>query len=113
MIKVLYFSLLKRNDGLANYKCKGLNVIFNGVSTDQIKLITTCECKKVWEVLQTAYEGTSDVKRSKLLLLTNKDEELHVTCTVSRSDLEAHVPFVVFSGIISSFLWHFLLWREI
>ena len=59
------------DDRLANYNSKVLNAIFNDGIISQIKLITTCESvKEAWEILQTTYEGTSDVKRSKLLMLT-------------------------------------------
>ena len=34
--------------------------------------------KEAWEILQTTYEGTSDVKISKLLMLTTRFEELHM-----------------------------------
>ena len=62
------------NDRLVNYNS---NAIFNCVGVGQIKLITTCEStKEAWKILQTAYEGTSDVKRSKLSILTTKFEEL-------------------------------------
>ena len=65
------------DDRLAKYNSKALNAIFNGVGADRIKLITTCEStKEAWKILQTAYEGTSDVKRSKLSILTTKFEEL-------------------------------------
>ena len=47
------------DDKLVNYNSKALNVIFNGVSVDHIKLLITCEsAKEAWEILQTAYEGT-------------------------------------------------------
>ena len=68
---------LTDDDMLANYNSKALNVIFNGVGADQIKLITTCEStKEAWEILQITFEGNSDVKRSKLLMLTTRFEEL-------------------------------------
>ncbi|MCI38998.1 gag-pol polyprotein, partial [Trifolium medium] len=41
------------------------------------KLINTCtEAKEAWEILQTAHEGTTKVKMSKLQLLTTKFENL-------------------------------------
>ena len=67
------------DDKLANYNSKALTSIFNGVGANQIKLITICEsAKEAWEILQTAYVGTSDVKRSKLLILTIRFEELRM-----------------------------------
>ena len=34
------------DDRLVNYNSRALNTIFNGVGTDQIKLITTCDSPK-------------------------------------------------------------------
>ena len=40
-------------DRLANNNYKALNVIFNGVDSNQFKLILTCETtKNAWEILQ-------------------------------------------------------------
>ncbi|KAK2415413.1 gag-protease polyprotein [Trifolium repens] len=61
----------------ANSNSKALNVIFNGVDENIFKLINTCtEAKQAWEILQTAHEGTSKVKMSKLQLLSTKFENL-------------------------------------
>jgi hypothetical protein len=56
---------------------KALNVIFNGVDKNMFKLINTyTNAKQAWEILQTAHEGTSKVRMSKLQLLTTKFENL-------------------------------------
>ena len=76
------------NDRLENYNSKALNAIFNGVDADQIKLITTCESvKEAWKILQTTYEGTSDIKRSKLLMLATRFKELRMKDDESLTDL--------------------------
>ena len=75
------------DDSLANYNSKALNAIFNGVSADQIKLITTRESiKEAWGILQTTCEGTNDVKSSKLLMLTTRFEELRMKDHETLSD---------------------------
>ncbi|KAK2411140.1 gag-protease polyprotein [Trifolium repens] len=58
---------------------KALNAIFNGVDENMFKLINTCtEAKQAWEILQTAHEGTSKVRMSKLQLLATKFENLRM-----------------------------------
>ncbi|MCI82765.1 gag-pol polyprotein, partial [Trifolium medium] len=52
-----------------------LNAIFNGVDKNMFRLINTCtEAKEAWEILQTAHEGTTKVRMSKLQLLRIKFE---------------------------------------
>ena len=67
------------DDRLANYNSRALHAIFNGVDADQIKLISTCEsAKDAWDILQITFEGTGDVKRSKLQMLTTRFENLRM-----------------------------------
>ena len=64
---------------LANNNSKALNAIFNGVDTNQFKLISTCEtAKDAWEILQTAHEGTATINLSKLQILTTRFENLRM-----------------------------------
>ena len=52
-----------------------LNAIFNGVTPNVFKLISQCSvAKEAWETLQTTYEGTSQVRMSKLQQLTARWE---------------------------------------
>ena len=67
------------DDKLADYNNKALHAIFNGVDAEQIKLISSCESANgVWDILQTTFEGSGDVKRNKLLTLTTKFENIHM-----------------------------------
>ena len=48
---------------LANYKNKALHAIFNGYDAEHIKLISSYEtANKAWDILQTMFEDSSDVK---------------------------------------------------
>ena len=59
------------DDRLANYNNKALHAIFNGCDAHHIKLISSYEtAKEAWDILQTTFEGSGDVKRNKLLSLT-------------------------------------------
>ena len=67
-------------DKLASYNSKALNAIFNAVDPTQFKQISTCESAKVaWEILQTAFEGTSSVRLSRLQILTTRFETLKIS----------------------------------
>ena len=64
---------------MANYNNKALNTIFNGCDANHIKLILSCETtKEAWDILQTTFEGSHDVKRNKLLSLTTRFESFRM-----------------------------------
>ena len=51
----------------ANFNSKALNVLFNAVTNEEFKKISSTKTvKEAWTILQTAYEGTKVVKDSKL-----------------------------------------------
>ena len=67
------------DDRLANYNNKALHAIFNECDVNQIKPISSCEtAKEAWDILQTTFEGSGDVKRNKLLSLTTRFENLRM-----------------------------------
>ena len=64
---------------MVNYNNNALNTIYNGMNVEQIKLISSCESvKEAWDILQTRFEGSDDVKRNKLLTLATRFENLHM-----------------------------------
>ena len=74
-------------DKLSSYNNKALHAIFNGVGEGYIKLISSCvSAKEAWEILQTQFEGTTDVKRSRLVMLTTRFENLRMTETESLTE---------------------------
>ncbi|KAK2363063.1 gag-protease polyprotein [Trifolium repens] len=76
----------------ASGNSKALNAIFNGVDENMFKLINTCtEAKQAWEILQTAHEGTSRVRMSKLQLLTIKFENLRMEDEETISEFNTRV----------------------
>ena len=67
------------DDKLANYNNKPLYTIFNGCDAKHIKSISSCEtAKDSWDILQTTFEGSTDIKCNKLLSLTTRFENLHM-----------------------------------
>ena len=68
-----------KEDRLANYNFKALNVIFATVDVNQFKLISVCEsAREARTILENAHEGTSAVKISKLQILASKFEDLRM-----------------------------------
>ena len=58
---------------------QALNAIFNGVDKNVFRLINTCTtAKAAWEILATAYEGTTKVREQKLQYLTTNFEALNM-----------------------------------
>lgn len=69
---------------------KDLNVIFNGMDKNMLRLINTCsEAKESWEILKTTHEGTSKVRMPRLQLLTTKFETLSMN--EEKSICEFHI----------------------
>ena len=61
----------------ANFNSRALNVLFNAVTNEEFKKISSTEtAKEAWTILQTTYEGTKVVKDSKLQRLTTSFKEI-------------------------------------
>ena len=61
----------------ANFNCRALNALFNAVTNEEFKKISSTEtAKETWTILQTTYEGTKVVKDSKFQRLTTNFEEI-------------------------------------
>ena len=68
------------DEKLSGYNNKALHAIFNGVGEGFIKLISSCDsAKEAWQILQTQFEGTADVKRSRFTMLQTKFDELRMS----------------------------------
>ena len=62
---------------VANFNNRALNALFNEVTNEEFKKISSTETvKEAWTILQTTYEGTKAVKDSKLQRLTTSFEEI-------------------------------------
>ena len=61
----------------ANFNSRALNVLFNAVTNEEFKTISSTEiAKEALTILQTTYEGVKVVKDSKLQRLTTSFEEI-------------------------------------
>ncbi|XP_062100438.1 uncharacterized protein LOC133806339 [Humulus lupulus] len=72
---------------LSGYNNKAFHAIFNGVGEGFIKLISSCDSEKeAWLILQTQFEGTADVKRTRFTMLQTKFDELRMKIVRVLSD---------------------------
>ena len=79
-------------DELALGNSKALNALFNGVDKNMFRLIKQCiVAKDAWEILKTAHEGTTKVKRAKIQLLTTKFENLKMLEDESIQDYHLNI----------------------
>ena len=60
-----------------NFNSMALNTLFNGVTNEEFKNISSMEvAKEAWTILETTYEGTKAVNIVKLQRLTSSFEEI-------------------------------------
>ncbi|CAM8916923.1 unnamed protein product [Rhodiola kirilowii] len=71
---------------------RAMNAIFSGVDGKNFKMISTCEiAKKAWDILQTAHEGTTKVKVSRMETVTSKFENLRMQEDETIADFNTRV----------------------
>ena len=64
----------------SNANSKALNAIFCGVSPNEFYRISHVTiAKEAWQILETTYEGTKNVKDTKLHMLTTRFKELKMS----------------------------------
>ncbi|XP_073064107.1 uncharacterized protein [Primulina eburnea] len=63
----------------SNHNSKALNAIFTSVDMNMFSLITNCtSAKKAWDILQCHCEGSENVRRTRLRMLTSKFEMMRM-----------------------------------
>ena len=83
----------------ANFNSKALNDLFNAVTNEEFKKISSTETtKKAWTILQTTYEGTKAVKDSKLQRLTISFEKIKMEEDESFDEVYAKLKNIVNSA---------------
>ena len=80
----------------ANFNSRALNALFNVVTNEEFKKISSLEtAKEAWTILQTTYEGTKAVKNSKLQRLTTSFEEINMEEDESFNEFYAKLKNIV------------------
>ncbi|XP_070003297.1 uncharacterized protein [Nicotiana sylvestris] len=65
------YSDIDRKSVEKNYRVK--KILVCGIGPDEYNRVSACDsAKEIWEALQTAHEGTTQVKQSKIDMLTTK-----------------------------------------
>ena len=83
----------------ANFNSRALNSLFNVVTNEEFKKISSTETtKEAWTILQTTYEGTKAVKDSKLQRLTTSFEEIKMEEDESFDEFYAKLKDIVNSA---------------
>ena len=83
----------------ANFNSGTLNALFNAVTNEEFKKISSTEtAKEAWTILQTTYEGTKAVKDSKLQRLTTRFEEIKMEEDESFDEFYAKLKDIVNSA---------------
>ncbi|CAM8913796.1 unnamed protein product [Rhodiola kirilowii] len=81
---------IRKNAEAAN--SKAMNAIFSGVNGKNFKMISIGEiAKKAWDILQTAHEGTTKVKISRMEMVTSKFENLIIQEDETIADFNTRV----------------------
>lgn len=74
-----YSKRTSNNKNLRAHDAKALNPIVCALSQYEFKRIMTCTMtKQAWDLLETTYERTSVVKRSKLQMQTSQFENIRI-----------------------------------
>ena len=80
----------------ANFNNRALNALFNAVTNEEFKKISSTEtAKEAWTILQTTYEGTKAVKDSKLQRLTTSFKEIKMEEDESFDEFYAKLKDIV------------------
>ncbi|KAK2430292.1 gag-protease polyprotein [Trifolium repens] len=72
-----------------NYDAKAQNILISSLGIDQFYHVSHCEsAKEMWDTLVTHFEGTNDVKISKINTLTQEFELFHMLDGESIEDMQ-------------------------
>ena len=79
-----------------NFNSRALNALFNAVTNEEFKKISSIEtAKEVWTILQTTYERTKAVNDSKFQRLTTSFEEIKIEEDESFDEFYAKLKDIV------------------
>ncbi|XP_070013938.1 uncharacterized protein [Nicotiana sylvestris] len=72
------------------------NILVCAIGPDKYKRISACQsAKEIWEVLQTAHEGTTQVKQSKIDMLTTENKLVRKILSILPSSWESKVNDII------------------
>ncbi|XP_070026727.1 uncharacterized protein [Nicotiana sylvestris] len=77
-----------------NYHAK--KILMCGIGPDEYNRVSACDtAKEIWEVLQTTHEGTTQVKQSKIDMLTTEYELFKMKDDDSIQDMHTRFTSII------------------
>ncbi|XP_075095130.1 uncharacterized protein LOC142173439 [Nicotiana tabacum] len=77
-----------------NFRAK--QILVCGIGLDEYNRISACQsAKEIWEALQTAHEGTTQVKQSKIDMLTTEYELFRMKDDASIQDMHTRFTSII------------------
>ncbi|XP_070019525.1 uncharacterized protein [Nicotiana sylvestris] len=77
-----------------NYRAK--KILVCGIGPDEYNIVSACDTtKEIWEALQTAHEGTTQVKQSKIDMLTTEYELFRMKDDESIQDMHTRFTSII------------------
>ncbi|XP_070005005.1 structural maintenance of chromosomes protein 3-like [Nicotiana sylvestris] len=77
-----------------NYRAK--KILMCGIRPDEFNRVSACDtAKEIWEALQTAHEGTTQVKQSKIDMITTEYELFRMKDDESIQDMHTRFTFII------------------
>ncbi|XP_075103849.1 uncharacterized protein LOC142178407 [Nicotiana tabacum] len=77
-----------------NFRAK--TILVCGIGPDEYNRISACQsAKEIWEAFQTAHEGTTQVKKSKIDMLTTKYELFRMKDDESIQDMHTRFTSII------------------
>ncbi|XP_070002028.1 uncharacterized protein [Nicotiana sylvestris] len=77
-----------------NFRAK--KILVCGIGPDEYNRISACQtAKEIWEALQTTHEGTTQVKQSKIDMLTTEDELFRIKYDESIQDMHTRFTSII------------------
>ncbi|XP_075096473.1 uncharacterized protein LOC142174554 [Nicotiana tabacum] len=77
-------------------KFRAKKILVCGIGPDEYNRISACQsAKEIWEALQTAHEGTTQVKQSKFDMLTTEYELFRMKDDESIQDMHTRFTFII------------------
>ncbi|XP_070039393.1 uncharacterized protein [Nicotiana tomentosiformis] len=77
-----------------NFRAK--KILVCGIGPDEYNRIYACQyAKEIWEALQTAHEGTTEVKQSNIDMLTTEYEVFRMKDNESIQDMHTRFTYII------------------
>jgi len=81
---------------MVQYNLKAKNIITSALGMDEYFRVSNCKnAKEMWDTLQVTHEGTTDVKRSRINILTHEYELFRINQNETIQDMQKRFTHIV------------------